>query len=262
MKDILHFSHANGFPAESYHKFFSYLKDDYEIGYISMHGHNPKFPVSENWIDLADELIDYAINNYSQPVYAVGHSLGGVLSFLAAVKKPELFKGLVMLDAPVLGTVRSSAVRLAKWLRIVDRLSPAGRTRWRRTAWNNYAEAIAYFQTKELFKNFDSDCLADYVKYGTEKAEHGIRLRYDRDVEYRIYRTLPHNLPRYRKQLKIPGTLIYGENNSVITPADLREMQKYFNINAVIAAGGHLFPFEYPERAAIALKHVLSQISS
>lgn len=261
-KNIIHFSHANGFPAESYRKFFSYLKDNFEIGYISMHGHNPKFPVTENWTDLADELVDYVANNYQQPVYAVGHSLGGILSFLAVIKRPDLFKGLIMLDAPILGKLRSKAVQFSKWIRMVDRLSPAGRTRWRRTEWNNYAEAIAYFQSKELFKNFDPDCLSDYVHAGIIKKEQGIELRFDRDVEYNIYRTLPHNLPQFRQQLKVPAALIYGSDHSVVTAADIREMKKHFQMQTMTSKGGHLFPFEYPALAAAMVTKAINMFNN
>ena len=46
---ILHFSHANGFPAACYRKMFSYLDRVFEIGYINMIGHDPQRPVTERW---------------------------------------------------------------------------------------------------------------------------------------------------------------------------------------------------------------------
>ncbi len=33
-KKIIHFAHANGFPAKTYTKLFSYLADDYEINFF------------------------------------------------------------------------------------------------------------------------------------------------------------------------------------------------------------------------------------
>jgi len=46
-KQIIHFAHANGFPAKIYGKLFSYLEDDFEINYLERHSHNPKFPVTD-----------------------------------------------------------------------------------------------------------------------------------------------------------------------------------------------------------------------
>ncbi|MBA2606633.1 MAG: alpha/beta hydrolase, partial [Acidobacteria bacterium] len=44
LKEIIHFAHANGFPAKTYSKLFSYLEEDFEINYLEQHAHNPKFP--------------------------------------------------------------------------------------------------------------------------------------------------------------------------------------------------------------------------
>ena len=97
MKDILHFSHANGFPAGSYSTLLSYLSDDFEIGMIDRLGHHKDYPVTDNWSFLVKQLIDYFECTYTQPVYAVGHSLGGILSMMVATQRPDLVKGLIML---------------------------------------------------------------------------------------------------------------------------------------------------------------------
>lgn len=34
MKDIIHFSHANGFPASTYRTIFAELADDYDLRFI------------------------------------------------------------------------------------------------------------------------------------------------------------------------------------------------------------------------------------
>jgi len=50
----------------------------------------------------------------SEPVIAVGHSLGGVLSLMASIEAPHLFKAIVLLDAPIIGRLKSSLIRLSK----------------------------------------------------------------------------------------------------------------------------------------------------
>ena len=110
MKDILHFSHANGFPAGCYSTLFSYLSDDFDIGVIDRIGHHSDYPVTNNWSELVKQLIHYFEQTYSQPVYAVGHSLGGVLSMMVAAQRPDLVKGLIMLDAPFLTAFEGKAI--------------------------------------------------------------------------------------------------------------------------------------------------------
>lgn len=257
-KRIIHFSHANGFPAETYHKFFHYLKDEFRIGFINVQGHDPDYPVTDNWHALVKELTDYIAQTYHEPVIGVGHSLGGVLTCIAAIKKPELFSSIVLLDSPVFGVFRSKLLQLAKQFGFIDKVTQAHRAKVRRNEWSNYAEAETYFKSKGLFRNFDPDCLRDYVHYGTDKTAHGIKLKFDRAIEYKIFRTMPHHLSRYRGKLTVPGALIYGEKSTVIKASDLLNMQKHFHFTCARIAGGHLFPFEYPQLAAETLKKVIT----
>lgn len=259
-KKIIHFSHANGFPAETYRKFFHYLKQHYQVRFINMHGHDPDYPVTDNWHILVQELMDYITRTYQEPVVGVGHSLGGVLTFMAAVQRPELFTAIILLDSPVFGSFRSRLLQFAKQVRLIDRVTPAHRAKARRDEWPNYAEAVAYFRSKALFHHFDPDCVEDYVRYGTFKSAHGIKLKFDKAIEYQIFRTLPHHLSRYRGQLQIPGAIIYGTQSIFVRPSDVANMQKYFHIKGVPITGGHLFPFECPQLAAETVNNVILNI--
>jgi pimeloyl-ACP methyl ester carboxylesterase len=259
-KPIIHFSHANGFPAETYRKFFNFLQDDFDIRYINIHAHSPDYPVTQNWAKLTQELIDHIGKTYQEPVIGVGHSLGGVLILLAAIKQPKLFRSIVMLDSFLPDNLRSMMILLGKHFGFIDRITPAGRSKNRRSRWANFEEAVRYFQTKPLFQNFDRDCLRDYVEYGTRKTEHGIELRFDPTIEYRIFRTLPHNLRRYKRKLKVPSTFIYGEKSHLLKSVGLHGT-KEFGIPCVATAGGHLFPFEYPQLSAARLREVITSMN-
>src|SRR5437879_7411105 len=83
---ILHFSHANGFPAACYRKMFSFLERDFEIRYVNTIGHDPRHPVTDSWPHLVAELIE-RLEGRREPVLGVGHSLGGYLTALAADRK-------------------------------------------------------------------------------------------------------------------------------------------------------------------------------
>src|SRR6267378_8124321 len=141
---ILHFSHANGFPAACYRKMFSFLERDFEIDYIDTIGHEPRHPVTDSWPHLVAELIE-RLERYREPVLAVGHSLGGYLTMLAALERPELFRAIVVLDSPVIGTWAGRAFGLVKRFGLVDRVTPAGATRDRRSHWKSAEEAYKHF---------------------------------------------------------------------------------------------------------------------
>ena len=89
------FSHANGFPAGTYRKLFQHWRDaGYAVHAVEKYGHDPRFPVTSNWPYLRNELIELIERVGTEPVYLVGHSLGGYLSLLAALKRPELVRGV------------------------------------------------------------------------------------------------------------------------------------------------------------------------
>ncbi len=78
-KETIHFAHANGFPARTYNRLFSFLEADFEINYLERHAHNPKFPVTDGWERLRDELREeiekrYTQKNYRRRAFARGHS--------------------------------------------------------------------------------------------------------------------------------------------------------------------------------------------
>jgi pimeloyl-ACP methyl ester carboxylesterase len=244
--EIIHFAHANGFPARTYNKLFSFLEPDYQIGFLERHGHNPKFPVNDGWQSLRDELQTEIESRYSEPVIGVGHSLGGLLHFLVAAQKPELYRQIILLDAPVISRLSSHGLRLLKLTKMIDRLSPSQITRFRRNLWSSKAEAYAHFKAKPKFAAFDEDILRDYIEYGTIQTEKGIELFFSPQIEAKIYRTIPHHLPGFRGKIKLPITYLGGLSSREGRLARLGFMQKHFLTEFRNIKGSHLFPFEYP----------------
>lgn len=260
MMELIHFAHGNGFPALCYKQMLERLKPEYQYCYVDRLGHDPGFPVSENWHNLVAEVIASIERQSSQPVIGLGHSLGGVLTLLAAIERPDIFKAVVLLDSPLIGRFKSNMVMLAKSLGVIDRVTPAYRTRGRRNYWENYDQLIAYLKTRPLFKTFTQSCLEDYIKYGLELKKDGFYLRFDRHIEYKIYRTIPHILMKYEGKLKVPAGLIYGDKSAVVDRMDIRYMQKHFGIKLFHINGTHMFPMEYPRVVAKQIKQTIDAI--
>ncbi len=97
MRDILLFSHANGFPVRTYRKLFRALEDDFDIRAVERYGHDPKYPVTREWPHLVEELLDEldraTRDGTERPVWLVGHSLGGFLSLMASLRRPARVRG-------------------------------------------------------------------------------------------------------------------------------------------------------------------------
>jgi pimeloyl-ACP methyl ester carboxylesterase len=257
-KQIVHFAHANGFPAKTYNKLFSYLEDDFEIGYLERHAHNPKFPVTDGWGRLRDELREELEKRYAQKIIGVGHSLGGILHLLVAVENPELYKAIILLDAPVISRLSSAGIKVLKRTTLMEKFSPSQITRFRRAVWETKIKALEHFQRKEKFANFDAGVLRDYIEYGTTETPSGVRLFFEPKIEAKIYRTIPHNLPKLRGKLNIPAAYIGGTYSREAKLARISFMQKHFPFKFKFIEGSHLFPLENPKETAETIKEIIN----
>jgi pimeloyl-ACP methyl ester carboxylesterase len=260
MSNLIHFAHGNGFPSGCYKQLLERLANEYDYCSIDRIGHDPKYPISDNWSHLVAEVTNSIVQQTNQPVVAVGHSLGGVISLLAAIAQPSLFKAVVLLDSPLLGPFKSNIVRLAKTLCFIDRITPAFRCKNRREHWADREQLYEYLKTRDLFKTFTPECLEDYITYGFIGNDKGYSLRFDRYIEYQIYRTIPHILPQFQRQLITPTALIYGDKSTTVGTMDRDYMDTYFGIKSHKVDGSHLFPMEYPSETADCILRILRTI--
>ena len=260
-EQIIHFAHANSFPAKAYSKLFSYLSDDFEIRFLERHGHDPKFPVTDCWKFLARELQSAIEHNYAGPVIGVGHSLGGILHFLVACENPGLYKAIVLLDAPLVSRLSGRGLQLLKRVRLLERYLPSRAARFRRNFWRTRDEALEYFRAKTLFKNFDPDILRDYCHHCTIPVDSGFRLLFEPGIEAEIYRTIPHTFTKFRGKLRVPAIYIGGTHSREARLARLSFMRKNFPIEFRFIEGSHLFPFEKPIETANLIKNVIKNLS-
>jgi len=264
---IVCFVHANGFPANSYAKLFTHLSDNIELIALDKFAHNPEFPLNNNWGNLVDELIHYTETERAKvgsnlPIVLVGHSFGAVISYLACCQKPALFSGLIMLDPPLITGLAGRVFRLAKKTKIIDKITPAGKTKIRNTKWHHKTDLVQYFKKRALFKNMDDECIADYVRAVTRKHHGEISLHFDVKVEADIFRTIPDNLHKQYGKLETPSYLLTGKYTEVCTQKRRNHFIKG-NVGMTHVEfdfGGHMFPLEKPIQVASRINDLIADI--
>lgn len=262
-KPKLHFAHANGFPAGCYRSLLGLLAPDFDIFYIEKMAHSPDFPLNDNWESTGDEIIHNIENHADNPVIGVGHSFGSLSTLQAALKRPELFSQIIILDPPLItGVFTSAFIYLLKKLGLMDKITPAGISKNRRQIWPSFDETFAYFRKRSLFKHFSDEAIKDYINSAMTVQEDGsVKLHYSVQIECDTFRTIPHNLEFKRTPLPIPSTLIYGDISHVLKLKYAKRLHKIHNMNLVPTKGTHLFPMEYPEESAKIIQQVIKNQS-
>jgi pimeloyl-ACP methyl ester carboxylesterase len=263
---LIVFSHANSFPASTYRVLFKSLRErGFTVKAVEKFGHDPSYPVTDNWPHLVQQLVEFAqreVDKAGQPAYLVGHSLGGFLSLMAAARHPELARAVLLVDSPILGGWRASTMAVMKRTQLVGSVSPGRVSRARRNTWPDPDAAMEHFRHKKAFARWDPRVLADYIDHGMTDADGKRVLGFDREVETAIYNTLPDNLDRLirRHPLKCPVAFIGGAHSLEMKQVGMALTEKLVKGRIMMLDGSHLFPMEKPLATAAAIEASLRSL--
>ena len=242
----IHFSPANGFPAEVYQALFAALAP-HPVSFLPVTGASLR-DEPRHWQPLVDELVEALTATHASPVVGLGHSLGAVLMLRAAQQQPELFFRVIMLDPPLFGPGKRLIIGLLRSLGLAHRMIPIvkGALR-RRDHFTSREEALAYWQPKKLFRHFPPQSLAAYVAHGLVPApDGGFRLRIPKTREANIFAGTPSRVGPPLTGLS--SHLLYPATGGVSTPREIRTLQRALPTTAFESfPGGHMFPLEQPE---------------
>ena len=257
------FSHANSFPAATYAVLFKHLRSrGFTVRALDKFGHDPRYPVTSNWPHLIEQLHDFAareVDKHGEPAFFVGHSLGGFLSLMCAARHPQLARGVLMLDSPLLGGWKAAALAAMKQTQLVGSVSPGRVSRRRKNRWPSVDAAFEHFRSKKAFARWDEQVLRDYVARCTEEVDGERVLSFDRDIETAIYNTLPHNLDRLlqRHPLQCPAAFIGALASQEVKQVGLSMTKQVTEGRMTMVDGSHLFPMEKPLATAAAIEAAL-----
>jgi pimeloyl-ACP methyl ester carboxylesterase len=163
---------------------------------------------------------------------------------------------VLLIDSPLLGGWRATTLGVIKHAQLVGSFSPGAVSRKRRHRWPSAEEALAHFQHKKAFAQWDPQVLADYVNLTMHELDGEWALGFDRDVETAIYNTLPDNLDRLvrRHPLQCPVAFIGGTQSAEMKQVSMGMTEKLVQGRIMMLEGSHLFPMEKPLATAAAIE--------
>ena len=264
----LHFLHANGYPPKCYQPLLDMLANQHHV--TGMHL-RPLWPDSRPkeigaWQPLSDDYLLFQDEQQDNPVIAVGHSVGANVLLRAALRRPEKFKSLILID-PVLFPPRFIAIyNLIKAVGLAYKFHPliSGALK-RRKQFENTDKLYTSYRHKRIFCYFSDESLKAYVKGITRPAKTGgFELVYSPEWEARIYYTgvwrdmdIWWGLP----SLKVPTLIIRGvESDTFLQPTAQRIKRICPQITIVtLDKATHLVALEKPQETFTTIQSFLKE---
>lgn len=248
------FAHANGFPASCYQYFFAQF-DDLSIQGPEIIGMGD-YPLRTNWGDWVPELVDYIEANYQEPVVGLGHSMGAVITFMAAQQRPDLFRQVIMLDPPIFKKRMRFMISAMRRVGMGERYVPIARQALKRKdQFPDLEAARTYWQKKKFFQRFHPQCFEDYLRFGVVENEQGVGLKIPKALEAKIFLTPPGL--GFSTEIGVPNHYVIARKG-VLRPFGWQEQLRLFtNTEFLFWEGGHMFPLEKPEEAAAFVRSLL-----
>lgn len=270
IKPVIVFSHGNSFPAATYGGMTKLLEArGYTVRAIDKIGHDPAYPVTNNWPYLVWQLADFATAQAEEtkaPIVLVGHSLGGFLSLMCAATHPKLaggaLRGVVLLDAPIISGWRARMLGAAKLTALIGSFAPGAVSAKRKRNWGSTEEAYLHFRSKKNFALWDDESIRRYAEHGTFDADGQRHLAFDRAIETAIYNCLPDNMDKLLAShpLQCPVAFIGGRQSVEVRRVGLAMTQRITEGRMRMVDGSHLFPIENPLVTAAAIDAELASM--
>lgn len=272
--------HATGFNAMTYQSILAPLGLRARVAALDMRGHgrttlsaNPK--KLKSWKTYRDDVIAWLDEHAPGGVVMGGHSMGGCVALLVAGKRPDLVKGLVLVDPVILSS------RLYFWNHMFPPMGwimsagsgMARRARKRRADFPSLEAASESYTGRGAFKSWREPFLDDYLLDGLNRVDDN-----PPDGDDQTWRLLcaPHweaatfaaqrNRPwgalgKVRKR-KIPITILRAETGSVMSDKVTEKIVR--KVPSVIIkrkrGSSHFMPMEAPYDVRDALSSYLARL--
>ena len=263
---LAHFGHATGFCASTYTPLAERLRARLHMIGLDDRGHGkttaPADPRKlKNW-DIFYRDWERFFERFDEPVIAMGHSRGAILSLLLAVKRPDLVRAVILIDPTLLPLTWMVPWYLAKKLNLTRLYPIAARAAKRKAIWPDSTTILSAYGRKYPFRAWEKGFLEGYVAGGTARnGEDGIHLTCAPAWESKCFSTYPHDLWGVVKRLRHPTLVIYGAESDVFVAPAVKRFERTVP-NAVlrrVEGVGHFVPMERPDETAEAISSFLEE---
>lgn len=261
----LHFLHGTGFCSMTLAPIASQLPEEWSLWFTDVPGHGlsnkPKHRMPD-WNKMA-MTVAKAINQQANvqqdgPVIGVGHSMGAVLTLLAAAHYPQLFSRIILLDPVFFKPELVIANHLMRVTGAWKNYALVRSVNKRCAQWPNVEEMKSDIASKSFYRNWHPQVIENYVTYGSKENITGdIQLACDPRWESAFFGSYPKGLWKALRKVSVPVDILVAKKSYSFIPKAVKRAAK---VNDLIQwkffDGTHCFPMEQPGETASCIKQL------
>jgi pimeloyl-ACP methyl ester carboxylesterase len=257
--DVL-FLHATGLNARTYRTVLEPLGAHFHVLAVDLRGHGRStLPASRfnytSWRRHRDDVVALIEKHLRTSVTLAGHSMGATTGLLVAAHRPQLARGLALLD-PVIAPPGFYA--MAQWPlmpHVWRSTMPIAKNAGRRRAdFPSFEAAQAALTGRGFFKTFPPDALADYVADGFVESDGGVTLACRPEWEQATFAAQRHDPWRALMRAPDPLIILRAEHGSTFRAEKRVVAMRPTARIAMVEGATHAFPLERPDRARAAIE--------
>jgi len=268
--EVLHFSHANGYPPGAYRILLEGLSSQFHVFAMHMRplwqGSSPQ--ELEDWRPLAEDLSNFLDDHNLNNLIGTGHSMGATTTLRLALMQPERFRTLILIDPVIFPPWFCIQWDIIYRLGLGNKLHPLiGGARRRKKSFQSHNAMFENYRKKDIFSYLSDEGLLDYVESAASRKPDGsVELFYSPEWEAQIYATgvrADIEIWRALSSLKPPIMIIRGSETNTFwekTGKLLREHLPQAKIYSIPGAT-HLVPLERPKEVSQLICSFLETVS-
>jgi pimeloyl-ACP methyl ester carboxylesterase len=265
----MHFLHANGYPPDCYQPLLSLLQPHYHLFGMTLRALWPNANMDEiqSWVPYSDDLQRFISDKENGPVIGVGHSIGGTVTLRAALREPDKFRALVLLD-PVLFVPSFIAIwKLVYSLGLGKRFNQMAMAALKRKKTFDDLEIVfRRYRTRSIFRYLSDENLRIYIEGITKPGPNGgYELVFSPEWESHIYMTGLQDLDLWSAlpNLAVPTLIIRGAQTEAFreNAANLIKRKNPKIQIEVMEQSTHILPLEHPQKVFDLMDNFLKEIS-
>ncbi len=256
--------HATGFNAMTYQSLLAPLGLRARLVALDLRGHGRStMPAKTNfasWRHHRDDVIHWIEKHAPNGLVLTGHSMGACVALLVAGKRPDLVKGLVLVDPVILPPRIYRFNHLMPFSRLLmRRLEMAKMARRRRSDYASVDEARASYKGRGAFATWREPFLDDYLLDAFERTDDNPHDSEDQTwsllctpkmeaATFGAQRNRPWGALRRVKKAGVPLIILRPEKKAVLSAEEAKRILRRYPRAVVKTVRGttHFLPMEAP----------------